>query len=92
MYSLMLRSLIKSRRIESENALGKVKATVRASLFIMPILGLAWIFAIVDFLFDKLYLKYLFAIFNSLQGLFVFAFHCLLNKQVSIVFTPLKKR
>ena len=78
----MLHSVITSQKVQQEDTLGKVKATARASIIIMPVLGFAWTFAILDFFFDELALKYLFAIFNSLQGLFIFLFHCLLNKQV----------
>ena len=82
-YGIMLRSVITSQRVQNEDTVGKIRATARASIIIMPVLGFAWIFAILDLFFDKLFLKYLFAIFNSLQGLFIFLFHCLLNKQVN---------
>ena len=78
----MLRRVITSHKVQQEDTLGKVKATARASIIIMPILGFTWIFAILDFFFDELAFKYLFAIFNSLQGLFIFIFHCVMNQQV----------
>lgn len=81
-YGIMLRRVITSQKVQQEDTLGKVKASARASIIIMPVLGFTWTFAILDFFFDELTFKYLFAIFNSLQGLFIFIFHCLLNQQV----------
>ena len=34
---------------------------------------------------EALAVAYLFTIFNSLQGVFIFVFHCLLNKKVCIL-------
>jgi hypothetical protein len=81
----MLHRVITSQKVQQEDTLGKVKASARASIIIMPVLGFTWTFAILDFFFDELTFKYLFAIFNSLQGLFIFIFHCLLNQQVDEV-------
>jgi hypothetical protein len=81
-YGVMLHRIITSQKVQQEDTLGKVKATARASIIIMPVLGFTWMFAILDFFFDRLAFKYLFAIFNSLQGLFIFIFHCVLSKQV----------
>ncbi|XP_028402492.1 adhesion G protein-coupled receptor L3-like [Dendronephthya gigantea] len=81
-YFLMLHRVLTSHKVQQEDTLGKVKATARASIIIMPVLGFTWTFAILDFFFDELAFKYLFAIFNSLQGLFIFIFHCVMNKQV----------
>ncbi|XP_063148591.1 adhesion G protein-coupled receptor E5 isoform X2 [Candoia aspera] len=46
------------------------------------ILGLTWIFGLFQFSDQTLILSYLFTIFNSLQGLFIFLLHCVLKKQV----------
>ncbi|XP_077977501.1 adhesion G-protein coupled receptor G6-like [Glandiceps talaboti] len=60
-----------------------VTAQLRAAIGLMVLLGLTWmlaIFAIRDI--ASLVFQYLFAIFNSLQGLFIFIFHCALKKEV----------
>ncbi|XP_048584322.1 uncharacterized protein LOC5520593 isoform X2 [Nematostella vectensis] len=57
---------------------------VRTALAIMVLLGLTWLFGALSF-GDKLQrvtFEYLFCIFNSLQGLFIFIFHCLRIKEV----------
>ncbi|ETE73560.1 CD97 antigen, partial [Ophiophagus hannah] len=46
------------------------------------ILGITWIFGLFQFSNQTLVLSYLFTIFNSLQGLFIFLLHCVLKKQV----------
>lgn len=54
--------------------------TAVAQLFV---LGTTWVFGL--FLFDPLswVLSYTFTILNCLQGFFLYALHCLLNKKVS---------
>ncbi|KAM3846833.1 adhesion G protein-coupled receptor E5 [Vipera latastei] len=46
------------------------------------ILGITWIFGLFQFSNQTLVMSYLFTIFNSLQGLFIFLLHCVLKKQV----------
>uniref|UniRef100_A0A670Y245 Uncharacterized protein n=1 Tax=Pseudonaja textilis TaxID=8673 RepID=A0A670Y245_PSETE len=48
------------------------------------ILGITWIFGLFQFSNQTLVLSYLFTIFNSLQGLFIFLLHCVLKKQVPV--------
>jgi hypothetical protein len=58
------------------------RSGLKAMAIFLPVLGLTWgigVFA-VDTL--SLPLAYAFTALNSLQGLFVFLFHCLLNKQI----------
>jgi G protein-coupled receptor 133 len=66
---------------------------LKATAVLLPILGLTWgigVFAI-DTL--SLTLAYAFTILNSLQGFFVFVFHCLLNKKIQkAIRKVLKKR
>ena len=47
------------------------------AIAIMTLLGLTWIFGALAFGGARLVFEYLFCIFNSLQGLFIFIFHCL---------------
>ncbi|XP_062510477.1 latrophilin-like protein LAT-2 [Corticium candelabrum] len=68
-----------------------IKASLRAIAVLLPILGLTWIIGV--FAVDSLsvYLAHTFTIFNSLQGLFVFIFHCVLNNGVRKGFQKLKE-
>ena len=60
----------------------RVRAGVKASAVILPLLGITWLFGLLSFSSDTIAFKYIFAIFNSLQGLMVLVFHCVLNNQV----------
>ena len=62
--------------------LDKVKAAMKATAVLLPLLGLTWLFGLMAFNRDVIIFKYLFAIFNSLQGLMIFFFHVLFNEQV----------
>ncbi|XP_070568336.1 adhesion G-protein coupled receptor G6-like isoform X2 [Ptychodera flava] len=55
---------------------------LRAAIALMVLLGLTWIFAFFAIGQASLLFNYLFAIFNSLQGLFIFVFHCAMKKDV----------
>ena len=60
------------------------EATIRLliSIFsIMNLYGLTWLFAIFTFTEGSLAFQILFAIFNSLQGFFMFIFFCVLGKE-----------
>ena len=70
--------------MKNSSQMEKVKAGIRASAIILPLLGITWSFGLLSFNSDTVVFKYIFSIFNSLQGLMVFIFHCLLNRQVGI--------
>ncbi|XP_062502919.1 adhesion G protein-coupled receptor L2-like [Corticium candelabrum] len=59
-----------------------VRSGLKAMGVLLPVLGLTWVVGV--FAVDTLSrpLTYAFTILNTLQGLFVFVFHCLLNEQV----------
>uniref|UniRef100_A0A8C3A4H3 Adhesion G protein-coupled receptor D1 n=1 Tax=Cyclopterus lumpus TaxID=8103 RepID=A0A8C3A4H3_CYCLU len=63
-----------------------VKLTVKAVAVLLPILGISWIFGVLAVNRHSLLFLYIFAVFNSLQGFFVFLFHCLLNSEVRAAF------
>ncbi|XP_070568359.1 adhesion G-protein coupled receptor G2-like [Ptychodera flava] len=57
-------------------------AQLRAAIGLMVLLGLTWVFAFFAVGQASLLFNYLFAIFNSLQGLFIFVFHCAMKAEV----------
>ncbi|KAM4745441.1 adhesion G-protein coupled receptor D1 isoform 2-T2 [Anableps anableps] len=63
-----------------------VKLTAKAVAVLLPILGISWIFGVLAFNSHTTPFLYVFAVFNSLQGFFVFLFHCLLNSEVRAAF------
>ncbi|XP_012586633.1 PREDICTED: probable G-protein coupled receptor 133 [Condylura cristata] len=62
------------------------KLTAKAVAVLMPILGTSWVFGVLAINSQAVVFQYLFAILNSLQGLFIFLFHCLLNSEVRAAF------
>uniref|UniRef100_A0A673ZMC5 Adhesion G protein-coupled receptor D1 n=1 Tax=Salmo trutta TaxID=8032 RepID=A0A673ZMC5_SALTR len=74
-------------RISSENYkvhgdANAVKLTAKAVAVLLPILGISWIFGVLAINDHALMFQYMFSVFNSLQGFFIFLFHCLLNSEV----------
>ena len=54
----------------------------RTSISILVLLGLTWVFGALAIAQARLVFEYLFCIFNSLQGFFIFFFHCLRHQEV----------
>lgn len=81
-FILVIRQMMGTRHVQNKTQIEKVKAGVKASAVILPLLGITWLFGLLSFSSSTVAFKYLFAITNSLQGLMIFIFHCLLNKQV----------
>ncbi|EDV23799.1 uncharacterized protein TRIADDRAFT_57362 [Trichoplax adhaerens] len=59
-----------------------IKSTLRGAVILVPILGLTWIFGVLTINEQTLFFDYIFVITNSLQGFFIFLFHCALNSEV----------
>ncbi|XP_077015653.1 adhesion G-protein coupled receptor D1 isoform X2 [Tamandua tetradactyla] len=62
------------------------KLTAKAVAVLLPILGTSWVFGVLAVNDQAVVFQYMFAILNSLQGLFIFLFHCLLNSEVRAAF------
>ncbi|XP_060048700.1 LOW QUALITY PROTEIN: adhesion G-protein coupled receptor D1 [Erinaceus europaeus] len=65
---------------------GALRLTVRAVAVLLPILGTSWVFGVLAVNSQALAFQYVFAALNSLQGLFIFLFHCVLNSEVRAAF------
>ena len=48
----------------------------KRAIGILSVLGLTWLFGVLEISDAKLVFQYLFCIFNSIQGLLVFLFYC----------------
>ena len=79
---LVLRKISNSKHMEKKSKAEKIQAGAKALAAILPLVGITWVFGLLSYSSAAVAIKYLFAIFNSLQGFFIFVFHCLLNKQV----------
>ncbi|XP_053395243.1 adhesion G protein-coupled receptor L4-like isoform X2 [Mercenaria mercenaria] len=67
---------------EEKSMFGSFKAWIQGALAMEVLLGLTWVFGYFYIIEEAIPMAYLFTIFNSTQGLFVFVFHCILNKKV----------
>ena len=61
------------------------RSSIKSAVVLFPLLGVTWLFGILALDRKTIAFQYLFAIFNSLQGFFIFIFHCLLNSEVRSV-------
>ncbi|KAL8581715.1 hypothetical protein ACOMHN_043133 [Nucella lapillus] len=80
--ALVIRALLSTTAMITKANRERAKSVVRAICVMTPILGLAWIFGVMAVNHDTVLFQVLFVVFNSLQGLMIFIFHCLLSKQV----------
>lgn len=77
MYKLMSRGAVSSRTVES------TVTRLRRAVAIFMLLGLTWLFGLLSLIpGSSLVFQYLFGIFNSLQGFFIFVFFCLVPVEV----------
>ncbi|XP_076828160.1 adhesion G protein-coupled receptor L2b.1 isoform X6 [Brachyhypopomus gauderio] len=65
-----------SSRLES------IRSWVLGAFSLLCLLGLTWSFGLFFLNDSSIVMAYLFTIFNTLQGMFIFIFHCLLQKKV----------
>ncbi|KAL2298248.1 hypothetical protein Nmel_015235 [Mimus melanotis] len=72
--------------LQCSHSLFSSRLTAKAVAVLLPILGSSWIFGILAVNAHALVFQYIFAVFNSLQGFFMFLFHCLLNSEVRAAF------
>ncbi|EDV22272.1 uncharacterized protein TRIADDRAFT_59353 [Trichoplax adhaerens] len=79
---MVIKTLISIRAVSSRSDTYKIKTSARAVLVLMPIFGLSWLFGLLAMGDRSLIFSYIFVITNSLQGVFIFKFHCLNNKDV----------
>lgn len=78
----VIRAMLTSHKMTSASHKEKIKRGIKSSIILFPLLGLTWVFGVLGFDQHTVVFLYLFAIFNSLQGFFVFIFHCVLDQQV----------
>ncbi|XP_059201699.1 adhesion G-protein coupled receptor G2-like [Centropristis striata] len=83
--SVFIVVLLQIRRMRankhSTNSLNSLH-DLRAVASLTVLLGLTWLMGFFSFGPGKVVMMYLFSIFNSLQGFFLFLFHCLMKENV----------
>ena len=58
-----------TKHLSEKSQLDKVLAGIKAAAVILPLLGITWIFGHSSFNLDTIAFKYIFATWNSFQGL-----------------------
>ncbi|XP_070555787.1 adhesion G-protein coupled receptor D1-like [Ptychodera flava] len=73
---VVLRIVVASTRTSSEHRKESsyIRTATKSSLFLLPILGITWLFGLLAVEDNSLVFQYMFAVSNSLQGLFIFMF------------------
>ncbi|XP_021350234.1 adhesion G protein-coupled receptor F5-like isoform X2 [Mizuhopecten yessoensis] len=79
---LVLKALLTSKFIMTKSQRQRIVSAIRSVCVLLPVLGITWFFGILSINGDLLAFQYLFAVTNSLQGFFIFLFHCIFSVPV----------
>eukprot|EP00057_Strongylocentrotus_purpuratus_P011021 XP_011665495.1 PREDICTED: probable G-protein coupled receptor 133 [Strongylocentrotus purpuratus] len=80
--SLIMRTFISLKANTKKSETDRLKATARALLIMMPMLGMTWMFALLQASFKNVFLQWLFILLNALQGPVFFVFQCVMHPEV----------
>jgi len=61
------------------------RSWIKGAIVLIVLLGPTWAFGLFYINTQSVVMAYLFTILNSLQGVFIFVFHCLMNEKVILV-------
>ncbi|XP_052810253.1 uncharacterized protein LOC128238399 isoform X3 [Mya arenaria] len=78
----VIRKMFTSSAMMTKSDKEKAWLGIRSVCVLVPIMGLTWVFGVFSVNENMVAFQYIFAICNSLQGLLIFIFHCVLNKQL----------
>ncbi|XP_053397886.1 adhesion G protein-coupled receptor B1-like [Mercenaria mercenaria] len=79
---VVFKKMASSAVLKSKTSKTKIKTGLRSLCVLLPLMGLTWVFGILSVNSTMFFLQYLFCILNTLQGLFIFLFHCVFNRQI----------
>ncbi|XP_046546561.1 uncharacterized protein LOC124256630 isoform X2 [Haliotis rubra] len=79
---IVLKTMFSTTAMMTKSAIEKGRAGLKALCVLLPLMGVTWVFGVFSVNEDLTVFQYLFAVFNSLQGFFIFIFHCLVSRQV----------
>ena len=74
-----------------QKQLAQAATFAKGCAVLVCLLGISWILGILYVSRGTKYFAYLFTTVNSLQGFFIFIFHCILNEKVRYEFDQLQK-
>ncbi|XP_070164590.1 latrophilin Cirl isoform X3 [Polyergus mexicanus] len=67
---------------KEHSRLASARAWLRGAIVLVFLLGLTWTFGLLYLNQESVVMAYIFTVLNSLQGLFIFVFHCVQNEKV----------
>ncbi|KAK6619841.1 hypothetical protein RUM44_006240 [Polyplax serrata] len=71
-----------SLKSKEHSRLASARTWLRGAIVLVFLLGLTWTFGLLYLSEESVVMAYVFTVLNSLQGLFIFLFHCLHNEKV----------
>ncbi|GLH02726.1 Latrophilin-3 [Gryllus bimaculatus] len=71
-----------SMKSKEHSRLASARAWLRGAIVLVFLLGLTWTFGLLYLNEESVIMAYIFTVLNSLQGLFIFVFHCVQNEKV----------
>ncbi|XP_060078555.1 adhesion G-protein coupled receptor D1-like [Ylistrum balloti] len=90
--AMVVKVVMSSAKLERNGEFDHIRVGVKGAMFLLPLLGLTWLFGLLAVNEDMIVFQYLFAIFNSLQGFFIFLFHCAFNLEVRQALSKMRER
>lgn len=75
-------SIVSSTSDSPSKAHLEIPTWLKGSAVLVVLLGLTWVFGFMYVNEDSLFFAYVFTSLNSLQGLFIFIFHCFMDRKV----------
>ncbi|XP_076077317.1 adhesion G protein-coupled receptor B1-like [Mytilus galloprovincialis] len=79
---LVLRTMFATHAMMDKTTKERAKAGIRSLCVILPLFGVTWVLGVFSVNEETVLFQYLFAVFNSLQGFFIFLFHTVFNQQI----------
>ncbi|XP_053397968.1 adhesion G protein-coupled receptor E1-like [Mercenaria mercenaria] len=89
---LFFRRLFGTKASHVKTLKEKAKMTAVAIGVLTPVMGLTWVFGIFSVNEETIWLQYVFCVLTSFQGILIFLFHCVGNKQLRKVMKINKER
>ncbi|XP_065913056.1 uncharacterized protein [Dysidea avara] len=90
---MALRALFKSKKrtlsVDQTANADIVKAILKATVILLPLLGLTWVFGLLAVNEDTTVFAWIFTVLNSLQGMFILIFHVIKNEKVLAKLKPI---
>ncbi|ESN98450.1 hypothetical protein HELRODRAFT_84528, partial [Helobdella robusta] len=89
LFLLMMATYVMCRHSNSlssnkDSTLKQISWWMKGLSTLIVLLGVTWLVGVFNMVGRSVFLTYVFVIVNSLQGLFIFIFHCLLNNKVGM--------